>query len=147
MREFTFQVQRSKRSGQLDVTGDGKGLTGHSGTMVVGKFADRIGLTAESLTTARAVMSGVGCCTIRVRCCGPVTLAESADDFSSGRLYSAPYRGQAELASFPTGQPRISCACRPQSDARVPFLFGPRAASVTRAGPLMLSEGASELPA
>jgi hypothetical protein len=42
----TLKVKRSKACGRFEVTADGKGMTGRSGTGLLAETADRIGLTA-----------------------------------------------------------------------------------------------------
>jgi hypothetical protein len=46
-----LRVKRSKACGRFDVTADGRGMTGRSGTALLAETADRIGLTA-GLSTA-----------------------------------------------------------------------------------------------
>ena len=41
-----MRVKRSKACGRFDVTADGQGMTGRSGTGLLAETADRIGLTA-----------------------------------------------------------------------------------------------------
>jgi hypothetical protein len=78
-----LRVQRSKRSDRFDVSGDGKGLTGRSGTAAVRELADRVGLTEALSTAARP-----SCRTGLLHDPGAVlrdlivTLVDGGDDFS-----------------------------------------------------------------
>ncbi len=87
-------VQRNNRSARFAVSGDGKGLTGRSGTAAVRELADRIGLT-DALSTAAQPSCPPGL----VHDPGGVlrdvivTLVDGGDDFSAIEVL----RGQTDL--------------------------------------------------
>ncbi len=87
-------MHRSNRRGGFAVTGDGKGLTGRSGTAAVRELADGIGLTAALSAAARpscpaGVVHDPGAVLRDV----VVTLVDGGDDFSAIEVL----RGQARL--------------------------------------------------
>ncbi len=104
-----MRVQRNKRPYRFDVTGDGKGLTGRSGTAAVRQLTDRIGLTAALSAAAKpscpgGVVHDPGAVLRDV----VVTLVDGGDDFSAIEVL----RGQAsllgEVASDSTAWRRVN---------------------------------------
>ncbi len=91
-----MRVQRNKRPARFDVTGDGKGLTGRSGTAAVRELADRIGLTSALSAAAKpSCRAGVVHDPGAVLRDLVVTLVDGGDDFSAIEVL----RGQAGLLS------------------------------------------------
>ena len=52
-REGTSKVNGTRAARRVKVTGDGKGMASHAGSLLLAELADRVGLTAE-LSTAMA---------------------------------------------------------------------------------------------
>ncbi len=104
-----MRVQRNKRVERFDVTGEGRGLTGRSGTAAVRELADRLGLTDMLSQAARpacpdAVRHDPGVVLRDLI----VTLVDGGDDFSAIEVL----RGQAnllgEVASDSTAWRRVA---------------------------------------
>ncbi len=104
-----MRVQRSKRSDRFDVSGDGKGLTGRSGTAAVRELADRVGLTEALSTAARP-----SCRTGLLHDPGAVlrdlivTLVDGGDDFSAIEVLRGQTSLLGEVASDSTAWRRVA---------------------------------------
>ena len=104
-----MRVQRNKRPDRFDVSGDGKGLTGRSGTAAVRELADRIGLTDALSAAARpSCPSGLVHDPGAVLRDLIVTLVDGGDDFSAIEVLRGQTKLLGDVASDSTAWRRVA---------------------------------------
>ena len=104
-----MRVQRNKRAGRFDVSGDGRGLTGRSGTAAVRELADRIGLTDALSAAARpSCPDGVVHDPGAVLRDLIVTLVDGGDDFSAIEVLRGQTNLLGDVASDSTAWRRVA---------------------------------------